>query len=217
MAEGPDLELREGWIDAELAEEFPELGLVLTNLEARPARTPAPVKQRLRGLSNRYTGGKAVHMRQEAVPWAYRVFFRQVGIDPDSHRTPVEQAVLDRLKRGGFRSSNLVDDALLIATVETGVPVIALDADHVGSQVGLRLSQAGEQLGGSGRPLSQRQIVVADEERSLAVLFDEVAEERGVTWETQRMILAALGVKGVPRISIEEALWMAADVLGSGE
>jgi len=212
-----ELDLRDGWVEPDLAEEFPQLGLLYTRIETRPGRTPAPVKERLRTLSNRYTGAKVVHMRQEAVPWAYRVFFRQVGIDPDTHRTPVEQAALDRMKWGGFRSTNLVDDALLIATVETGVPVLAFDGDRVGTALGLRLSQKGELLGGSGRPLSDRQIVVADEDRSLAVLFDEVAPAYGVDWEAERMLLAALEVKGVPRISVEEALWMAAEVLQTEE
>jgi DNA/RNA-binding domain of Phe-tRNA-synthetase-like protein len=213
-----ELDLRDGWVEPDLAEEFPELGVVYAPVEARPARkTPPSVKDRLRTLSNRFTGGKVVHMRQESVPWAYRVFFRQVGIDPDSHRTPVEQAALDRMKWGGFRSTNLVDDALLIATIETGVPVIAFDGDRVGVAIGMRLSEPGELLGGSGRPLSDRQIVVADEERSLAVLFDEVAEERGVSWATERMVLAALEVKGVPRICVDEALWMASEVLQTKE
>ena len=212
-----ELDLRDGWVEPDLAEEFPELGLVFVRLEARPARTPQPVKQRLQTLSNRFTGGKVIHMRQEAVPWAYRVFFRQVGIDPDSHRTPVEQAALDRMKWGGFRSSNLVDDALLIATIETGVPVIAFDGDRVGTAIGLRLSRSGELLADGGRPLSDGQIVVADEERSLAVLFDEVSEDHGVSWESERMVLAALEVKGVPRISVEEALWMASEVLQTAE
>ena len=212
-----ELDLQDGWVAPELAEEFPQLGILYAALERPPAKTPPAVKERLAALSNRFTGGKVVHMRQEAVPWAYRVFFRQVGIDPDTHRTPVEQAALDRMKWGGFRSSNLVDDALLIATIETGVPVLAFDADKVGTALGLRLSEDGERLGGSGRPLSDRQIVVADEDRSLAVLFDEVAEERGVGWESERMVLAALVVKGVPRISVEEALWMAAEVLGTAE
>ena len=59
--------------------------------------------------------------------------------------------------------------------------------------------------------------MVADEERSIAVLFDEVAVERGVSWGTERMVLAALAVKGVPRISVEEALWMASEVLFTTE
>ncbi len=206
-------ELAAGWIDAELAEEFPDLGLDCARIEARSGRSPVAVRQRLRELSDRFTGSKVIHMRQDPVPWAYRVFFRQVGVDPDSDRTPVERIAVERLEWGGLRSRNLLDDALVIATVETGVPVIAFDADAVGEHLGLRLSRSGERLGGGGRPLSVRQIVVADEDRPLSVLFGEIAEERGVTRRTRRMVLAALRVKGVPAISVEEALWTAAEVL----
>jgi DNA/RNA-binding domain of Phe-tRNA-synthetase-like protein len=208
-----ELDLREGWVAPELAEEFPELGLVHTLVEARPARTPKAVKGRLRTLANRYTGGKVIHMRQDPVPWAYRVFYRQVGIDPDSERTPAERVALERLQQGGFESRNLVDDALTVAIAETGVPVIAFDAGRVGPTLGLRLAGDEERLGSSGHVLSLRQIVVADESRSLAVLFGEIAEDAGVTPETERIVLAALRVKGVPEISLEEALWTAADVL----
>ena len=58
------------------------------------------MRERLKEMSNRVGGAKAVQMRQEAIPWAYRVFFRQVGIDPDERRTPVEQIILDRLQHG---------------------------------------------------------------------------------------------------------------------
>ena len=202
-----------GWIAPDLADEFPELRLRWVEHEGGSGRTPADIKERLRGLSDRYTGGKAVHMRQEPIPWAYRVFFRQVGIDPDDHRTPAEQAALDRMKHGSFRSRNLLDDALVIATVETGVPLLALDADRVAPPLGLRLSQEGERLGGGGRPLSVRQIVVADADRSVAVLFGDWAEGCGVHPATARMLLCAIQVKGVPEISVEEALWTASEVL----
>jgi DNA/RNA-binding domain of Phe-tRNA-synthetase-like protein len=152
-------------------------------------------------------------MRQDPVPWAYRVFSRQVGIDPDTDRTPVERLAVERLKTGGFRPQNIVDDALTIATVETGVPVIAFDADRIGEPLGLRLARPGERLVGEGRPLPARQIVVADDRRSLAVIFDEIAEEAGVTPETRRMTLCALKVKGVPEISVEEALWTTVETL----
>jgi DNA/RNA-binding domain of Phe-tRNA-synthetase-like protein len=207
-----ECELISGWVDAELAEEFPELGLDYVRVQGRPERSPLEVRERLRGLSDRITGSKVVHMRQDPVPWAYRVFFRQVGVDPDSDRTPVERIALERLEQGGLRSRNLLDDALTIATIETGVPVIAFDADLVGTQLGLRLSRPGERLS-EARPLSARQIVVADEDRPLSVLFGELAEERGVTRRTQRMALVALRVKGVPAISVEEALWTAVEVV----
>ena len=208
-----ELDLREGWVAPELAEEFPGLGLRYAAVEARARRTPLSVKQRLRRLSDRYTGGRVIHMRQDPVPWAYRVFWRQVGIDPDTDRTPAEQVALERLEHGGFRSRNTVDDALTIAVAETGVPVIAFDRERVGTAIGLRLSGPNERLGAQGRPLSARQIVVADEERPLAVLFAEVAEDAGVTPETRAMLLIALRVKGVPEIAVEEALWTVSETL----
>ncbi len=45
-----ELELAEGWVEAELADEFPELGLVHAVLEARPRRSPPHVEERLRAL-----------------------------------------------------------------------------------------------------------------------------------------------------------------------
>ena len=207
-----ELELVEGWVEPELAEEFPELCLVHTGVEVRPGRSPRAIRQRLRMLADRYTGAKVVHMRQDPVPWAYRVFSRQVGIDPDHDRTPVESVALRRLKHGGLRSENVVDDALTIAIAETGVPLIALDTLRVEGELGLRLARAGESLGQS-RPLSARQLVVADSARPLAIVLGEVAEDAGVTPQCERMTLCALGVKGVPRISLEEALWCAAETL----
>jgi DNA/RNA-binding domain of Phe-tRNA-synthetase-like protein len=208
----PDLELRDGWVESELADEFPEIGLTHAPIEARPGRSPREVKHRLRAMADRYTGGKVIHMRQDPVPWAYRVFSRQVGIDPDSDRTPVEAIALERLRHGGLKSENLLDDALTIAIAETGVPLIALDADRVDRQLGLRLARPGESLG-SSRPLSAGQIVVADPSRPVAVVLGDVAADAGVTRHTERMVLCALTVKGVPRICVEEALWIAAEVL----
>ena len=207
-----ELRLEEGWVEADLAGDFPELGLVHTPLEARPRKSPRDVKQRLRALADRYTGGKVIHMRQDAVPWAYRVFSRQIGIDPDTDRTPVEAIAVERLRHGGLASENLVDDALTIAIAETGVPVFALDADKVVGELGLRLARRGEQLEGV-RPLSERQLVVADDARPVAMVLGEVSHAAGVSWSTEHMTLCALRVKGVPPIAVEEALWTAAETL----
>jgi DNA/RNA-binding domain of Phe-tRNA-synthetase-like protein len=207
-----DLALSDGWVEPELAEELPGIGLTWTPVDARPRKSPPDVRRRLEALADRYTGGKVVHMRQDAVPWAYRVFARQVGIDPDTDRTPVERIALDRLKRGGLPSEGLLDDALTIAVAETGVPVIALDRDRVDGDPGLRLSRPGETLG-EARPLSARQIVMADQSRPVAIVLGEVSPEAGVTPKAERMLLCALQVSGVPRIAVEEALWIAAEVL----
>ena len=211
-----ELDLREGWVEEELAAEFPELGLVHCSVEARSGPSPREVKVRLRLLADRYTGAKVIHMRQDAVPWAYRVFSRQVGIDPDVDRTPVESIALERLRHGGMRSQNLLDDALTLATADTGVPVFALDQDLLIGPPGLRLARPGEILE-EGRPLSARQLVVADESRAVALVLGDVATHAGVSPETERMMLCALRVKGVPAIAVEEALWSVGEtLLGAG-
>jgi DNA/RNA-binding domain of Phe-tRNA-synthetase-like protein len=215
MTTGLELELRDGWIEPKLADEFPELRLVHASLAATPRRSPRELKERLRGLADRYTGAKVIHMRQDSVPWAYRVFSRQVGIDPDTDRTPVEAIALERLRHGGLKSENLLDDALTVAIAETGVPIVALDTEHVEGELGMRLSRPGETLG-ELRPLSRSQIVIADERRPVAIVLGEAAPYAGVTPDCRHMTLCALQVKGVPRISVEEALWTAAEWLYTG-
>jgi DNA/RNA-binding domain of Phe-tRNA-synthetase-like protein len=211
-----DPTLSRGWAAPEVAEEFPELGLVTTEVAAHGGRSSPAVRERLKLLSNRFTGGRAITLRQEPVPWAYRVFFRQVGIDPDERRTPIEQIAIDRLTHGGFKAVGRVQDALLIATLETAVPVVAFDAETVDGDVGLRLTRGGELLGGDGRSLAGSQMVIADRSRALAVLFGDTAEGVLPTRDTQRVLLVAIRVKGVPAVSVEEALWSAAEVLQEG-
>jgi DNA/RNA-binding domain of Phe-tRNA-synthetase-like protein len=168
-------------------------------------------------MSDRFTGPKAVQVRRQPVPWAYRVFFRQIGIDPDERRTPVEAVALERMRAGAFKSQNLLDDALLIATVETGVPVLAYDADRVEGNLGLRLALAGERVGRDGRDLHGGEIVVVDGSGPLAVLFGEMALDCGVRSGTQRMLLAAVRVKSVPDVCVEEALWIVAETLAEAD
>jgi DNA/RNA-binding domain of Phe-tRNA-synthetase-like protein len=202
-----------GSVAGELAGEFPGLALHWIAVEAGSGPTPPEVRERLREMSNRIGGQKAILMRQEPVPWAYRVFFRQVGIDPDERRTPAEQIVLDRLKHGGFRSRNLLDDAITIATFETGVPLVAFDADRISPPLHLRLAEPGELMGDVGRPLSCGQIVIADQTCARCVLFADLDPAAGVTPRTGRMSIAAVQVDGVPDIAIEEALWTVEEIV----
>jgi DNA/RNA-binding domain of Phe-tRNA-synthetase-like protein len=202
-----------GWVEPGLREEFKGLGLRYSVIEAQSGRSPRPVKQRLRHLSDRVHGERVVNLRREPVASSYRVFFRQIGIDPDEYRPPAEAAMVERLRAGHFKSRNLVDDALVVALVETGVAVRAFDADRITGRLGLRISNPGERLGGKGLELPEGAIVVADEERSVGLVFGDTAEGRGVHPGTRRIALCAVQVPGVPAISVEEALWACAGIL----
>ena len=203
-----------GWCEQELQRELPGLGLMFADVHIGRRRsltgaaTPA-IRASLRELSNRWRGARAVNVRQEPVPAAYRVFFRQIGLDPDATRTPIERAVLARMLDGGFLSEGLLADVLTLALVDTGVPVWALDADTVGGALGLRSSRPGERLGVSSdaHSLGGGRLVVADSERPLAILFDRPADGHRPTGRTARLLLYALQVAGVPALHVEETLW----------
>lgn len=202
-----------GWIAPAVGEELPGLGLAWTTVETGSGRSPRQVKDRLRELSNRFHGGHAIHMRQRPIPWAYRVFFRQIGLDPDRTRTPVEELALERMKKGEFKSQSQLDDALTIGTIETGVALRAFDADRIEGRLGIRAAAPGESLEGRPGELPGGTLVIADERRPVALLFGATADGRGVQPRTERIILVAMQVKGVPDIAIEEALWLANAVL----
>lgn len=199
-----------GWVAPRIAAEFPGLGLAWVAVDARPGRSPEPVQRRLRDLSNRFYGSHAIRLRERPIPWAYRVFFRQIGLDPDRTRTPVEQLALDRLHDGAFRSRGLPRDALTIAIVETGVALRAFDADRLEGGLCIRDSAPGESLPGGPVELAHGTLTIADERTPLALLFGPTAEGYAVERSSRRVAIVAVQVSGVPEIAVEEALWMAA-------
>jgi DNA/RNA-binding domain of Phe-tRNA-synthetase-like protein len=207
----------EGLLESKLREEFPGLRLLWTGVDARVRATAPAVRRRLRDLSDRYRGAGVVAMRTQPIPHAYRTFFRQVGVDPDAARIPSEAAAVGRLLKGGFETRDALADALLVALVETGVPVWALDASVVDSgSLGIRLSVSGDRVGGDpagGVALPEGQLVVADALTVHASLFGAPAPGHAPGPQTRRIVLFAVGVDGVPAIHVEEALWVASDVV----
>lgn len=204
---------RQGWVAPHLSSEFPGLGIAWVEVDVKPGRSPEPVQRRLRYLSDRTNGAQAIRLRERPIPWAYRVFYRQIGLDPDRTRTPIEQLMLDRLHDGGFRSKGLPADALDIAIAETGVALRAFDADRTTGALCIRDSAPGEGLGGGAGEMAQGTLTIADELKPIGLLFGSTAAGFGVEPETRRIAVTAIQVKGIPQIAVEEALWMAASTL----
>jgi DNA/RNA-binding domain of Phe-tRNA-synthetase-like protein len=202
-----------GWVAPHVAAEFPGLGISWVEVDGRPGRSPEPVVRRLRETSDRFYGAHAIHMRERPIPWAYRVFFRQIGLDPDRTRTPVEQFALDRLQDGGFKTRGLPADALTIATVETGIALRAFDADKLDGALCIRDSAPGESLAGRPGELSHGTLVIADGRAPAGLLFGVSGKGREAGRGTRRITIAAVQVDGVPQIAIDEALWMVAATL----
>jgi hypothetical protein len=194
-------ELSDGRVAPELREEFPALRLRTATVAFTPRRSPPEVRARLRQHSDRVRGAQAIALRRQPVPAAHRVFFHHVGLDPDVHRVPAEEAVVERLVRGGYEPRGLPDDALLIALLETGVAVWALDAAATTGALELRAEPPG------------RRLVIADERAALAPLFEPPPPEHAPGRRTTALRLYAVQVPGVPDLFAEEALWTALELL----
>jgi DNA/RNA-binding domain of Phe-tRNA-synthetase-like protein len=204
MAAGASPAPREGFVEPVIRDEFPGLRLRWVTVPGRPVSSPRELVRQLRDLSNRYRGGGVVAMRTQPVPQAYRAFFRQIGLDPDVRRIPSEEVAVARLVQGGFRSVDRIADACLVALIETGVPVWALDAERVDdAALGIRVAGA----------LPAGSLVVGDRQRICARLFEEPVAEHAVGSRTRRVTLFTVAVDGVPEIHVEEALWCAMDLL----
>ena len=213
-----DLHATTGFIEPAVAAEVPGLRLEWVRARARRRASPRALVQRLKALSNRYRGASVVAMRTQPIPHAYRSFFRQIGLDPDIRRIPSEEAAVSRLLNGEFRSSDLIDDALLIALIETGVPVWALDGGRVDAGgLGIRTAVQGDRVGTTeyGSFLAPGTLVVADAGGIHAVLFGELAPGHGVGAASTELVLFSVAVPGVPAIHLEEALWVCVEALGS--
>ena len=111
-----------GAVDAALREEYPgplhPLARGRPRLGASAAGAEEPARRALRPLRR---ARRRSTFRTKPIPSAYRVFYRHIGLDPDEQPTPPEAVVLERMLKGGFVSRNLLDDALTIAMIESGV------------------------------------------------------------------------------------------------
>jgi AcrR family transcriptional regulator/DNA/RNA-binding domain of Phe-tRNA-synthetase-like protein len=204
------LALERGAVAGDLRADFPELALWHVELAAKPRSSPEAVTRRLAAGGARLTGTDAIGTRSESTPGAYRVFARRVGVDPESTEQPVDAAALKRA--AAEASGALPADAQLVAVAETGVPVLAFDADRLDGELWLRRAQPGERVGPGGAAVAPGTPVLADRTRVVAVPFGPADPTAAVGAKTRRMTFAALQVKGVPDVGVEEALWTVVEI-----
>jgi hypothetical protein len=195
-----------GTIADAVARELPGLILAWTDVDVAPGSSPRPLRRRLAHESDRIRGGDAMMLPRRPIPSAYRALFRQIGLDPDSQPTPIERIVTTRIISGGLRSDGRLADASAIALLETSVPVWALDRDL--SSGGLRLG-----LTGAG-PASDASsgLVITDEGDLVVPLFADPPQRFAATSRSSRARLFAVGAPGVPPMTVDEALWLAAQL-----
>ena len=194
--------------------EFPDLRAEWLACTCGDHRCDRGVGERLAMLASRLNGRQALELRQQQVPAAYRSFFRQVGLDPDQQLTPIEQAVLGRLFSGGNLPQDRISDALLLALLETSVPVFAFDAAFVSPPIKIRSAGLDEVL--EGVAVEPGALIVADSQRPLCQLFSPPQPPVAAGAASDQLLLVAILVPGVSAIAGDEALTIAAEAISGG-
>lgn len=202
--------LRAGVAEAVRAD-FPALGLWVSWVAVPPGRRSSRAQRdRLAEVDDRVRDLPVGGLRRNPVATAYRAFARQIGLDPDTDRTPLEQLAIERLTAGRLVSAGPLPDALAVAMLETGVPLWAIDAEAVHGWLRVDVDDEGR-------------LALCDERGPVAGLM--VAPPAGVAVTapgrrspgTTTALVYALGVGRVPHAAIDEAFWHLRDALACWE
>jgi len=196
--------LRAGVTDAVRAD-FPRLELWVTWVAVPSARrSPRALKDRLAEVDDRVRGLPVGGLRRDPVAASYRGFARQIGLDPDVERNPLEQLAIERLTAGRLVSDGPLRDAMTVAMLETGVPLWAIDAEAVYGWLRVDVDDAGR-------------LAMCDERGPVVpLLMDPGAQVRvpAKRKATMTAIVYALKVGDVPASTLEETFWHVRATIG---
>ncbi len=113
------------------------------------------------------------------------------GIDAQA-RTPLW--MVEKLRRSGIRSISPVVDVTNYVMIELGQPMHAFDLDKLAGAIHVRLSDGGEKLtllDGSEIEVQKGSLLIADEDKPLALAGIMGGEASAVTEETRDILLEA--------------------------
>ncbi|MBA2505835.1 MAG: hypothetical protein H0V29_07810, partial [Thermoleophilaceae bacterium] len=194
--------LRRAPVLGDLRERFPELAVWTAEAQSPGGAAEHGVSARL---------ASAAGERTESAPWAYRVLLRRLAHEPGPRLSRAERIALSHHDATEIGAEGLPADALTLAALQTGVPVLAFDAAALEGELALRPAREGEEI--DDEPLEEGEVVLADLERPLLVLFGPRVPDAMAGPDTERVVLAAIQAKGIAPVSVEEALWTSVEIL----
>ena len=147
----------------------------------------------------------------------YRDFFWKINIDPTKIR-PASEALIRRILQGKpLPKINTGVDAYNLASIKSGIPLAAFDADTISGELTMRFTKEGEEFLGIGmkkpRILTGKEIVVADEVRLIAIYPYRDADSSKLTLVTRATLCLGCGVPGLDGAVLREATDLAVGYL----
>ncbi len=195
----PGLEV--AWVLVEgLAIEGPSTPLALAGLEE--ARERAKSTRTLEGL------------KDDPLFRAYRDFYWALGIDPTKTRPSGEALNRRALGDKPLPTINAFVDSYNSASLTTGVPIGAYNADALTGDLTLRAAREGEPFQAlnedTPRPLKGGEIILADARQIVNFYPYRDAWATRVSEATHRAVLVACGAPGIEAQVVDDAVNLAA-------
>ena len=156
-------------------------------------------------------------VKDEPIFRAYRDFFWSVGVDPTKTR-PASEALIRRILAGKpLPSINTAVDAYNLASIRTGVPIGAFDADLLHGELSMRFAQEGEEFLGIGmeKPinLQSNQVILIDEKEIIAVYPYRDSDGTKITPGTKTIHIVSCGVPNIEKETVIRAYDLASAYL----
>lgn len=206
-------------IHKEILTTFPGLSVAEGVLGPLSVQEKDPALEALKGevirsVRERYT---LEQVKDEPLFRAYRDFFWKVGVDPTKTR-PASEALVRRILTGKVLPTiNTAVDAYNLASIRTGIPIAAFDADTLGGALSMRFAEEGEEFLGIGMAapvvLHKSQVILTDEDVIVAVYPYRDSDTTKITFATKVVQIVACGVPGIEREKVRSAYELAAAYL----
>ena len=132
---------------------------------------------------------------------SYRDFYWRIGIDPTKIR-PSSEALIRRILQGkNIPNINTCVDAYNLVSIKTNIAIGVFDRDRLIGNLILRSADEGEKFIGIGmdelKQLKGNEIVVADDEKIIAIYPYRDSDETKVTLKTKNIVILICGVPGI--------------------
>ena len=207
----------QGWVAPHIAAEFPGLGIAWVEVDCRPGQEPragaSPPPRPLRPLLRRPRDPHARTADSLGLPGLLSPDRPRPGPDPDAGRAAGPRSPPRRCLQEPGASRRRADDR---DRGDRGRRARLSTPSASSGGLCIRDSAPGESLPGRPGELAQGTLAIADERGPVGPSLRATAEGCGVEAGTRRRLtIAAVQVKGVPQIAVDEALWMAAATLGA--
>jgi DNA/RNA-binding domain of Phe-tRNA-synthetase-like protein len=141
---------------------------------------------------------------------SYRDFYWRIGIDPTKIR-PSSEALIRRILQGkDIPNINTCVDAYNLVSIKANVSIGVFDMDKMLGDLILRSADEGEKFIGIGmdelKQLKGNEIVVADDEKIIAIYPYRDSDETKVTLKTKNIVILICGVPGIRTNILKEAM-----------